>query len=109
MTARALVDVICPCCGGRFVEQARLLRAGGEAWCPSCMQPFPLDTGNDTLRKMLEAAHQARRDRKRRLRELQASWQPVPTADHRPSASDALRQLDALLDELDSLIRRRSA
>ena len=109
MTAHALIDVTCPCCGSRFVEQARLLRAGGEAWCPECMQPFALDAGDETIRKMLEAAHDARRDRKRRLRDLQHSWQPVQVAERRPSASDALRQLDLLLDQLDSLIQRRSA
>ena len=58
---------------------------------------------------MLETAHDARRDRKRRLRDLQHSWQPVQMAERRPSASDALRQLDLLLDQLDSLIQRRSA
>lgn len=109
MTAHALIDVTCPCCGSRFVEQARLLRAGGEAWCPECTQPFALDTGNETMRKMLEAARDARRDRKRRLRNLQLSWQPEQLPERRPSPSDALRQLDLLLDQLDSLIRKRSA
>lgn len=109
MTARALIDVTCPCCGSTFVEQARLLRAGGEAWCPECTQPFALDAGNESIRQVLEAAHDARRDRKRRLRNLQRSWQPEQMAERRPSASDALRQLDLLLDHLDGLIRRRSA
>jgi len=109
MTAQALIDVTCPCCGSRFVEQARLLRAGGAAWCPECAQPFALDTGNEAMRKMLKAARDARRDRKRRLRDLQLSWQSEQVAERRPSARDALRQLDLLLDQLDSLIRRRSA
>ena len=109
MTAQALIDVTCPCCGSRFVEQARLLRTGGHAWCPECTQPFALDAGNETMRKMLEAAHDARRDRKRRLRNLQLSWQPEQLPERRSSGSDALRQLDLLLDQLDSLIRKRSA
>ena len=109
MTAQALIDVTCPCCGSRFVEQARLLRAGGEAWCPECTQPFALETGNEAMRKMLDAARDARRDRKRRLRDLQLSWRPEQATERRPSPSDALRQLDLLLDQLDSLIRKRSA
>ncbi len=108
MTAQALIDVTCPCCGSRFVEQARLLRSGGEAWCPECAQPFALDGGDESIRKVLTAARHARRDRKRRLRDLQLSWRQEPVAERRPSPSDALRQLDLLLDQLDSLIRRRS-
>ena len=109
MTAQALIDVTCPCCGSRFVEQARLLRAGGEAWCPECTQPFALDGGDETMRKMLAAARTARRDRKRRLRDLQLSWRTDQMPERRPSASDALHQLDLLLDQLDSLIRKRPA
>jgi len=109
MTARALIDVTCPCCGGRFVEQARLLRPGGEAWCPGCEQTFALDADNETMRKLLERAQDARRNRKQRIRDLRSTWQTEPAAERRPSASDALRQLDLLLDQLDGIIRRRSA
>lgn len=108
MTAHALIEVTCPSCGGRFVEQARLLRAGGAAWCPECTSLFPLDAGDASTRRMLDAAKVARRQRKARIATMRQSWREAVPGERLPTPTDALRKLDALLDELEALVQSQT-
>ncbi|MDB5540023.1 MAG: hypothetical protein JWQ89_1750 [Devosia sp.] len=110
MTTYALVSVGCPHCRGHFLENAKLVRPGGSAWCPSCEQLFVLDTNNEVMRRTLSEAKQARRRRKERLSERTSRWRDVPPAPAPGSAmlmSDVLNALDELLLRIDGMTRKR--
>jgi len=106
MTTYALVSVGCSQCGGQFLENAKLLRPDGRAWCPHCEKLFTLDAGDQAIRRTLAAAKAARRRRKDRLNELRATWMDVPAAPPM-LMSDALRTLDELLLRLDGMIEQK--
>ena len=106
MSLHALVDLNCPHCHQQFVENARLVRPGGNAWCPECEQLFALDETNEAMRKVLEAAKAARRRRKDRLADLKLRWTDPPPraatpADTQRTLTDVLLVLDTLLQRLD--------
>ena len=107
MTTYALVSVCCPRCSSHFLENAKLVRPGASAWCPTCEQLFTLDVADRATQRTLAEAKAARRRRKERLAEFQARWQdPVP-APKPMLMSDALHALDALLFRLDGLTERK--
>jgi len=109
MSAHALVDLSCPHCHSQFIENAKLVRPGGAAWCPECETLFALDENDEAMRRMLAEAKAARRRRKDRLNDLRLRWcDPAPSrpAPARPLLlSDVLRKLDALLQQLDAETR----
>lgn len=109
MTTYALVSVGCPHCSGQFLENAKLIRPDGGAWCPHCEKLFTLDATDQATRRTLADAKAARRRRKERLTELRATWMDVPAAPPKPMLlSDVLEALDGLLDRLDGLTHKRS-
>jgi hypothetical protein len=105
MSLNTLVEMSCPHCQKRFVENARLVRPGGKAWCPECEQLFALDETNEAMRQVLSAAKAARRRRKDRLADLKLRWADPPQAatpaDTPRTLTDVLAVLDALLQRLD--------
>jgi len=103
MTTYALVSVGCPHCSGQFLENAKLVRPGGAAWCPHCEKLFTLDGRDQATRHTLNAAKAARRRRKDRLAELRSTWSDVPPAPKPLLMTDVLRQLDELLLRLDGM------
>lgn len=110
MTTYALVTVGCPHCRSHFLENAKLIRPGGSAWCPTCEQLFELDTSNEATRRTLAEAKAARRRRKERLNARAARWMDVPVAPPpKPPMlmNDVLRALDELLLRLDGMAARR--
>jgi len=110
MTAYALVDVGCPNCRAHFLENAKLVRPGGRAWCPHCEELFILDVANEAMRRTLVEAKAARRRRKERLAQLRARWTDppqTPTANKPLLMSDVLRTLDDLLLRMDGLAGRK--
>ena len=110
MTTYALVSVCCPRCSGHFLENAKLVRPGGSAWCPTCDQLFTLDAADQATRGTLAEAKAARRRRRERLAEFQSQWQdpaPAPKLSPPMLMSDALHALDALLLRLDGLTERK--
>jgi uncharacterized Zn finger protein (UPF0148 family) len=108
MSAYALVSVACPHCRAQFLENAKLVRPGGQAWCPDCEELFVLDIGNEAMRRTLTEAKHARRRRKEKLAELRSRWaDPVSAPAEKPMLmSDVLRVLDQLLDRMDDLAQR---
>lgn len=111
MSAYALIDVSCPNCQGHFIENAKLVRPGGQAYCPHCESLFHLDASSQALRHTLAEAKAARRRRKDRIAELRQTWMdPVPSAQTRQTVlmSEVLSTLDQLLVRLDGLHRRSS-
>ncbi|WP_069910207.1 hypothetical protein [Devosia insulae] len=106
MTTYALVSVACPHCGGQFLENAKLVRPDGGAWCPHCEKLFTLDPGNQATRRTLAEAKAARRRRKERLNGLRATWM-VPPPPKPLLMGDVLRALDELLLRLDGLTERK--
>jgi uncharacterized Zn finger protein (UPF0148 family) len=109
MSLNALVEMCCPHCSKRFIENARLVRSGGSAYCPECEALFPLDENDEAIRQVLAAAKLARRRRKDRLNDLKSRWSDLPPAKapaEEPAPprtlSDVLRALDALLVRLDA-------
>lgn len=117
MSANALVELSCPHCQGHFIENAKLVRHGAQAYCPECAQLFTLDGSTEAMRQQLLEARQARRRRKDRVTEMRARWaEPAPRAagssvpqaavppPPRPPLmiSDVLKSLDALLAKLDA-------
>lgn len=112
MPAPALVDLDCPHCHQSFVENAKLVRPGGTAWCPGCGQLFALGADNEAMQRALVRAKTARRERRERLSELQLRWTEAAPARPSPNPpmlmTDVLRTLDDLLSRLDSLHRRRT-
>ena len=104
MSLHALVDLSCPHCHKQFVENAKLVRAGGNAWCPECEQLFALDESNEAMRKVLEAAKASRRRRKDRLNELKLRWIDLPPQAATPA--DTPRTLTEVLSVLDALLLR---
>ena len=110
MTTYALVSLACPHCSGQFLENAKLVRPDGGAWCPHCEKLFTLNAGDQATRRTLAEAKAARRRRKDRLNELRATWMDVPAAaPPKPMLmGDVLRALDELLDRLDGLTHKRS-
>ncbi len=110
MTTYALVSVCCPRCSGHFLENAKLVRPGGSAWCPTCEQLFTLDAADRATRRTLAEAKAARRRRRERLAEFQSQWQdPVPATKPGPPMlmSDVLHALDELLLRLDGMAERK--
>lgn len=108
MTTYALVSVGCPHCRGHFLENAKLVRPGGSAWCPTCGQLFELDATDEATRHTLAEAKAARRRRKERLVELKSRWLDDPAAPGPPMLmGDVLRTLDELLQRMDGLARKR--
>lgn len=109
MTTYALVSVGCPHCSGQFLENAKLVRPGGAAWCPSCEKLFTLDASDQSTRRTLAEAKAARRRRKERLNELRSTWTDVPAPAPKPPMlmSDVLRALDELLLRLDGMTERK--
>ena len=110
MSLHALVDLSCPHCQKQFVENAKLVRPGGNAWCPECEQLFALDETNAAMRQVLEAAKAARRRRKDRLNEVKLRWiDPPPQAavtGATPATAHAPRTLTDVLSMLDALLLR---
>jgi len=104
MSLHAWVDLNCPHCHKQFVENARLVRPGGRAWCPECEQLFALDETNEAMRKVLEAAKAARRRRKDRLNDLKLRWSDPPP--HAATAAESPRTLTEVLSVLDALLQR---
>ena len=106
MSAHALVDLSCPRCHSHFIENAKLVRPGGNAWCPECEALFALDEGDEAMRRMLAEAKAARRRRKDRLSDLRLRWSDQPPARLAPAQpmllSDVLKRLDELLLRLDA-------
>lgn len=111
MSAYALVNVACPHCRGQFLENAKLVRPGGKAWCPDCEELFVLDMANDAMRHTLVEAKLARRRRKARIADLRARWaDPASAPEQKPMLmGDVLRQLDQLLERMDDLAQRDKA
>ena len=112
MSAYALVSVGCPHCRSQFLQNAKLIRPGGQAWCPNCEELFVLDMANETMRHTLVEAKLARRRRKQRLAALRSRWAdpvPVPEAKKPMLMGDVLRQLDQLLERMDDLAQRDKA
>lgn len=108
MTTYALVSVGCPHCGSQFLENAKLVRPDGGAWCPHCEKLFTLDAGDQATRRTLAEAKAARRRRKDRLNDLRATWSDVPTAPPKPMLmTDVLRALDELLLRLDGMAEQK--
>lgn len=107
MTAYALVNVACPHCRGHFQERAKLIRPGGQAWCPHCEALFDLDEGNGPMRRILADAKDARRRRKERLTELRSRWSDEPAPQKPMLMSDVLRALDDLLVRMDALAAKK--
>lgn len=109
MTTYALVSVACPHCSGQFLENAKLVRPDGGAWCPHCERLFTLDASNQATRRTLAEAKAARRRRKERLNDLRSTWMDVPAPAPRPPLlmSDVLQALDELLLRLDGLTERK--
>ena len=109
MTTYALVTIACPHCSGQFLENAKLVRPDGGAWCPHCEKLFTLDAGDQATRRTLAEAKAARRRRKDRLNELRATWKDDPAAaPAKPILmSDVLRALDELLLRLDGTTERK--
>jgi uncharacterized Zn finger protein (UPF0148 family) len=108
MTTYALVSVGCPHCGGQFLENAKLVRPDGGAWCPHCEKLFTLDAGDQAARRTLAEAKAARRRRKDRLNGLRATWIDVPAAPPKPmQMGDVLRALDELLLRLDGMTEQK--
>jgi hypothetical protein len=98
MTSFARVAISCPHCAETFFESARLIRAGGSAWCPACQQLFPLDRTFPGLRDALREARVARSRRRDRIAELRRLWaEPAPVERPPRLKSDLLRTLDALI------------
>jgi uncharacterized Zn finger protein (UPF0148 family) len=108
MTTYALVSVGCPHCSGQFLENAKLVRPDGGAWCPHCEALFTLDPADQAMRRTLAEAKAARRRRRDRLTELRATWSDVPPPPKPLLLSDVLEALDGLLDRLDGLSHKRS-
>lgn len=106
MTAYALVNVACPNCRGQFQERAKLIRAGGQVWCPHCEALFVLDETSGPMRRTLAEAKDARRRRKERITELRSRWSDVPPPPKPMLMSDVLRRLDELLERMDGLNHR---
>lgn len=106
MSAHALVSVACPHCRSAFLENAKLVRPGGQAWCPHCEELFVLDAANEAMRRTLFEAKAARRRRRERIGELRAGWfEPTPAG--RPMVmGDVLRKLDELLGRMDDLAQK---
>jgi hypothetical protein len=107
MTAYALVNVACPHCRGHFQERAKLVRPGGQAWCPHCEALFVLDEASEPMRRTLAAARDARRRRRERLAELKSRWSNDGTPERPMLMSDVLRALDDLLVRMDALAARK--
>jgi hypothetical protein len=110
MTPYALVTVGCPHCKGHFLENAKLVRVDGQAWCPHCEELFRLDEGNEAMRRTLSEAKAARRRRKERLTEFKSRWMDVPQPAPAPKPllmSDVLQALDELLVRMDGLSRKQ--
>ncbi len=109
MTTYALVNVACPHCNGQFLENAKLVRPDGGAWCPHCETLFTLDATDQATRRTLAEAKAARRRRKERLNDLRATWMDVPAPAAKPPLlmGDVLRALDELLLRLDGLTERK--
>lgn len=109
MTTYALVSVACPHCSGQFLENAKLVRPDGGAWCPHCETLFTLDASNQATRRTLAEAKAARRRRKERLNDLRSTWMDVPAAPPKPPMlmSDVLQALDELLLRLDGMTERK--
>lgn len=108
MTTYALVSVGCPHCRGHFLENAKLVRPGGSAWCPSCEQLFRLDAADEATRHTLAEAKAARRRRKDRLAEFKTNWRaPAPAPSPPMLMSDVLRALDDLLLRLDGMAEQK--
>lgn len=110
MTTYALVSVGCPHCGGQFLENAKLIRPDGGAWCPHCEKLFTLDAGDQATRRTLAEAKAARRRRKDRLNDLRSRWQdpaPAPAAKPPMLMSDVLHALDELLLRLDGMTEQK--
>ena len=108
MTTYALVSVGCPTCRSHFLENAKLLRPGGSAWCPTCEALFALDASHEPTRLTLAEAKAARRRRKDRLAQFQSGWRDSPAAvvaapEPPMLMSDVLQALDALLVRLDGM------
>jgi len=109
MTTYALVSVGCPHCNGQFLENAKLIRPDGGAWCPHCETVFTLSASDQAMQRTLAEAKAARRRRKERINNLRATWSDVPADPPRPMLlTDVLEALDGLLDRLDGLTRKRS-
>ena len=106
MSAYALISVTCPHCRSSFLENAKLVRPGGQAWCPECEALFVLDTAKEAMRRTLIEAKAARRRRRERIGELRAGWfEPVPA--RKPMVmGDVLRKLDELLGRMDDLAQK---
>lgn len=107
MTTYALVSVACPHCNGQFLENAKLVRPDGGAWCPHCEKLFTLDAGDQATRRTLAEAKAARRRRKDRLNDLRATWSDVPPPPKPMLMSDVLRALDDLLLRLDGMVEQK--
>jgi uncharacterized Zn finger protein (UPF0148 family) len=107
MTTYALVNVACPHCSGQFLENAKLVRPDGGAWCPHCEKLFTLDGSDQATRRILAEAKTARRRRKDRLNELRATWSDVPPPPKPMQMSDVLRALDELLLRLDGMTEQK--
>ena len=107
MTAYALVNVACPNCRGQFQERAKLVRPGGQAWCPHCEALFVLDEQSGPMRRILAEAKDARRRRKERIAELTSRWADPPVPRKPMLMSDVLRALDDLLVRMDALAAKK--
>lgn len=108
MTTYALVSVGCPHCSGQFLENAKLVRPDGDAWCPHCERLFALDSNDQATRRTLAEAKAARRRRKDRLTELRSTWMDVPATPPKPMLmSEVLNALDELLLRLDGMTERK--
>jgi hypothetical protein len=98
MTSFARVAVTCPRCDETFFESARLIRAGGSAWCPACQSLFDLDRALPGIRQAVREARMARSRRHDRIAELRRHWaEPAPLERTPHLKSDLLRTLDALI------------
>jgi hypothetical protein len=111
MSYSARVSVRCPHCEQNFVENARLIRSGGQAWCPECERLFRLDPASHHARQALLEARAARARRRERLAAVRQRWEDPPRPAPKPPMllGDVLARLDALLVRLDDVSRHPPA
>lgn len=110
MSVNVVMRLDCPHCAYSLFLAVSLIRPSGSAYCPACCKQFRLDPEIEATSRLLAEARAARHERKRRLKAMQAEWRAErqPVAKPKPQLSDVLRQLDAILAELDDKAKRRA-
>lgn len=110
MSVNVVMRLECPHCSYCFFEPVNLIRPHGSAYCAACSRLFVLDPEIEAMGRLLNEAKAARRERKRRRKELQEMWRssPGPAEPAKPLLGEVLARLDALLAELEESGARRA-